>query len=194
MPDDIWDAFPETVEVTQGKRPMKRPSEKDLDAAERALGLEAATQLPQLRRAVRGGHPDAGGLSLRVEFWAPGNPKNRFNSSLEERNNPYRAISPADWRRTSTEPVRASRLVYFAESPLSLNNYGWDPEDEADPDAYDYGIYAFNSRSELKLLPRVADSFADFIMGYCLDRHPGSRPIPRPEWKKFGSMRSYHRH
>lgn len=194
MPDDIWDDFPETVEFTQTNRPMKLPSEKDLYAAEQALGLK----LPRSYRSFvkRFG---AGALTLEVcpcewQVWAPGNPKNRFNSSLEERNKSYRAISPADWSRASTEPVRASLLVYFAESPLSLNTYGWDPEDVTDLNAHDYGVYSFNSRSSLKLLPRVAGSFADFIMGYCLDRHPREVGYSEGDWKKYGSMRSYHRH
>jgi hypothetical protein len=194
MPDDIWDAFPETVEVTQGERPMKRPSEKDLAAAERALEMK-------LPRGYRSFVERFGTRTLTLEVcpcewqvWAPGNPKNRFNSSLEERNKPYRAISPADWSRASPEPVRASRLVYFAEAPLSLNTYGWDAEDVTDPDARDYGIYSFDGRSKLELLPRVAESFADFIMGYCLDRHPREVGYSEGDWKKFESMRSYHRH
>ena len=39
MTDDIWDGFPKAVEFTQGKRPMKRSSEKDLDACEDFLGF-----------------------------------------------------------------------------------------------------------------------------------------------------------
>ena len=191
---DIWAGFAEAVEFTQSKRPMKLQSEKDLDAADQALGLK----LPRSYRSFvkRFG---AGDLSLEVcpcewTIWAPGNPKNRFNSSLEERNKSYRAISPGDWSRVSPEPVRASRLVYFADSPLSLNTYGWDTEDVTNPDEPEYGVYAFNSRSILKRLPRVASFFFDFITGYCLDRHPREVGYSESDSEKYGAMRSYKRY
>src|SRR5204862_5576058 len=60
-------------------------------------------------------------------IWAPGNPKNQFNASLEERNRRFRDVSPDDWVKNCPDPVRARRLVFFADSPLSLNEYGWAP-------------------------------------------------------------------
>jgi hypothetical protein len=194
MTEDIWAGFAEAVECTQGKRPMKRPSENDLDAAERALGLK----LPRSYRSFvkRFG---AGTLTLEVcpcewQILAPGNPKNRFNASLEERNREYRAISPEQWALLSPEPDRAGRLIYFADSPLSLNLYGWDRDDVTDPDGHEYGVYAFNSRSGLEKLPRVAGSFPDFVLGYCLDRHPREVGYSESDWEKYGTMRSYHRY
>jgi hypothetical protein len=173
---------------------MRRPSEKDLDAAERALGL----RLPRSYRSFvkRFG---AGDLSLEVcpcewAIWAPGNPKNRFNSSLEGRNRAFRAIPPDQWVMLAPEPDRASRLLFFADSPLSLNTYGWDREAVTDPDGHEYRIYAFNSRSSPKTLPRVADSFFDFITGYCLDRHPREVSYSESDWQKYGAMRSYRRY
>jgi hypothetical protein len=43
-------------------------------------------------------------------------------------------------------------------------------------------------------MPRLAGSFHDFIMGYCLERYPLEQGYTAtPEWKKFGDEKRYHR-
>lgn len=196
MAGDVWDSFAEAVEVFQPKRPMKRASEKDLDACEKALGFRLPLSYRSFVKRFGAGEVVLQGGPAEWSIWAPGNPKNRFNSSLEHRNTRRQTMTPANWEGYVPDPTRACRLVYFADSPLSLNEYGWDPEDVADPDRHECGVYAVNVRyPPPDHLPRVADSFHDFIMGYCLDRYAKEQGYTKTaEWKKFGSMKEYHRH
>lgn len=125
---------------------------------------------------------------------APGSPGNRFNSSLEH-SSASRVRSPADWAGHVPEPERAARLVDFAESPLSLDEYGWDPGDPTDPGLNECGIYAVNGRYPLDQMPRLAHSFYDFIMGYCLERYPLERgDTATIDWKRYEDVREYCRH
>jgi hypothetical protein len=194
MIDDVWDSFAEAVELHQSRRPMRRPRNPDLDACESTIGCKLPTSYKSFVKRFGAGSLRLDGGPCEWDVWAPGNPKNRFNSSLEHRN-ASRISSPADWEGHVPDPERAARLVYFAESPLSLDEYGWDPDDPTDPGLNEYGIYAVNGRYPLDQMPRLAHSFYDFIMGYCLERYPIERGYTaRPEWKKFGDMREYHRH
>jgi hypothetical protein len=196
MPEDIWDDFPEAVEFTQDKRPMKRPSERDLDACEHSLGFMLPRSYRSFVKRFGAGHLLLDGCPGEWELWAPGNPRNRFNSSLEAHNGPVLAADPDEWSRRFTDPRRASRLILFASSPLSLDDYGWDREDITDPDGPEYGIYSRACKPiASEPLPRVAGSFRDFIMGYCLGRFAEEGGYTKKaEWERYGAMRGYHRH
>lgn len=60
---------------------------------------------------------------------------------------------------------RALRLVFFADNYLD-DTFGWDPEDISDTANHEYAVYS--RYTEAKRYPRIASSFADFVLRYCL--------------------------
>jgi len=176
MTDDAWDEFAEAVEFRVRKRPMKRPSERDLDAFEETFGF-------RLPLSYRSFVKQFGAGALRVEFtddslpsdefwfYAPGNPKNRFNSSLDQHVGDWRKSLPDDRSaRHFPEPALARRLVVFACDALGDRYFGWDPQEATDADGSDHAVYCLERDDPLIKVERVADSFTDFVLGYCLDR------------------------
>jgi hypothetical protein len=77
-------------------------------------------------------------------------------------------IEPSGQLLSPTEavnPERSHRMVFFADN-FHGGRYGWDPEDIGDTAAHEYAVYCRYSESEP--YPRVASSFRDFVLGYCL--------------------------
>ncbi len=112
MIDDAWDSFAEAVELLQSRRPMRRPSNRDLDACESTIGCKLPTSYKGFVKRFGAGNLSLDGGACEWYVWAPGN---RFNSSLEHRNASCEVRSPADWEGRVLDPERVARLVYFAE-------------------------------------------------------------------------------
>jgi hypothetical protein len=197
MADDTWDEFAESVELRVGKRPMKRPSEKDLDAFEKTFGFRLPRRYRGFVKRFGAGELHVGFTDYRLpseEFWfyAPGNPKNRFNSSLDQHVGESRG-SLRDFSHF-TEPARAQRLVVFACDALGDRYFGWDPQEATDADGSDYAVYCLERDDPLNKVERVADSFTDFVLGYCLDRCLKKEDIPPRRKKGLEIERTYCRY
>lgn len=76
-------------------------------------------------------------------------------------------------------PERSLRMVFFGDNQLG-DTFGWDPEDISDAAAHEYAVYSRHIETEP--YPRVAFSFQDFVLGYCLGDdlkrwHEAGRPV-----------------
>jgi hypothetical protein len=174
MAGDEWHDFAETVKVVRPERFLPPPTDDDLDDFQRRTGF----RLPRGYRSF-------------VTRFGPGSIGTYYPIDVPGRRGHGPHVDLDDFMRFRDkliadgifdfydDPERARRLVFFC-STIDIERVGWDPQEVTDAEAPEYAVYLVNRSGGP--VERIAGSFREFIMEYCLGDRLPKKSRPRREY------------